>query len=108
GIAFGQMFAMTEYPRDVMPLYSQGHSLSQWLIESRGRKEFLDFLSDGMKDDNWPKAVERHYGFTSLSEMQDVWLDWVKSGRPHLTPETSLITQRLDRVNGRVTTASAT
>ena len=43
GIPFSQMFAMKEYPQDVMPLYAQGHSLSEWLIESRGRKEFLDF-----------------------------------------------------------------
>jgi len=95
GIPFSQMFAMKEYPRDVMPLYSQGHSLSQWLIESRGRKAFLDFLADGMSDENWLRAVERHYGFDRLATMQDAWLDWVKSGRPRLTPETSAITQRL-------------
>jgi hypothetical protein len=95
GIPFSQMFAMKEYPRDVMPLYSQGHSLSQWLIESRGRKAFLDFLADGMGDENWPRAVERHYGFTNLAAMQDAWLDWVKAGRPHLKPDSSPITRML-------------
>ena len=30
GIAFGQMFAMTEYPQDVMPLYAQGYSLAEY------------------------------------------------------------------------------
>jgi hypothetical protein len=108
GIAFSQMFAMTEYPKDVMPLYSQGHSLSQWLIESRGRREFLAFLNDGMNDDNWPRAVEQHYGFANLTAMQDAWLAWVKAGRPQLTPETSAITQLLARKRGDVTTASAT
>jgi hypothetical protein len=108
GISFSQMFAMTEYPSDVMPLYSQGHSLSQWLIESRGRKEFLAFLSDGMNDDNWPRAVERHYGFSNLGTMQDAWLEWVKAGRPHLSPDTSAITQLVNRRNGAVTTASST
>jgi hypothetical protein len=107
GISFSQMFAMTEYPRDVMPLYSQGHSVSQWLIESRGRKAFLDFLADGMGDDNWPRAVEQHYGFANLGTMQDAWLDWVKAGRPRLSPESSLITQQLTRRNG-VSTVSAT
>ena len=29
GIAFGQMFAMKEYPHDVMPLYSQGYSVAR-------------------------------------------------------------------------------
>ena len=93
GIPFSQMFAMKEYPSDVMPLYAQGHSLSEWLIESRGRKAFLEFVGDGMKDENWPRAVHEHYGFTSLLTMQTAWNDWVKQGRPHLTPGSSAIAQ---------------
>src|SRR4051812_26200252 len=89
GIPFSQMFAMKEYPSDVMPLYAQGHSLSEWLIESRGRQEFLEFLSDGMKDENWPRAVHEHYGFENLLTMQNSWNDWVKQGRPQLSPGTS-------------------
>jgi hypothetical protein len=93
GIAFSEMFAMKDYPSDVMPLYSQGHSLAQWLIESRGRNAFLEFLADGMQDENWPRAVEQHYGFDGLYTMQTAWLDWVKQGRPQLTPDTSPIGQ---------------
>jgi len=91
GIPFVQMFAMKEYPRDVMPLYAQGHSLSQWLIESRGRTAFLEFLADGMQDENWPRAVKEHYGFDSLMALQSSWNDWVKQGRPQLSPATSPI-----------------
>ena len=91
GIPFSEMFAMKEYPRDVMPLYSQGHSLSQWLIEHRGRTAFLEFLADGMQDEDWTRAVHQHYGFGNLNELQIAWLDWVKQGRPRLTPETSPI-----------------
>jgi hypothetical protein len=100
GIPFNQMFAMKDYPNDVMPLYAQGHSLSQWLIESRGRKEFLTFLSDGMQDENWPRAVHEHYGFNNLMDMQTAWNDWVKQGRPQLTPETSPIGQLVARAHG--------
>jgi hypothetical protein len=89
GIPFDQMFAMKDYPQDVMPLYSQGHSLAQYLIESRGRKAFIDFLSDGLQDENWPRAVEKHYGFHDLYVLQDTWLNWVKQGRPRLTPAAS-------------------
>jgi hypothetical protein len=92
-LSFDEMFAMKDYPEDVMPLYSQGHSVAEWLIESRGRREFVDFLADGMRDDNWPRAVHQHYGFENLYVMQTGWLDWVKQGRPQLTPETSPITQ---------------
>ncbi|MEX0643059.1 MAG: hypothetical protein WD468_10185 [Pirellulales bacterium] len=91
GIPFDRLFAMKEYPQDVMPLYAQGHSLASWLIESRGKKAFLEFLSDGMNDENWPRAVHEHYGFDSLLAMQSTWNDWVRQGRPQLTPATSPI-----------------
>ena len=53
GIPFSQMFAMKEYPPDVMPLYAQGHSLAQWLIESRGKKAFLS---------SWPTGCRTRIG----------------------------------------------
>jgi len=82
---------MKEYPKDVMPLYAQGHSLAEWLIESRGRKAFLEFLADGMRDENWPRAVHQHYGFDSLLTMQSSWNDWVKQGRPQIAMNTGPI-----------------
>ncbi len=89
GIPFTQMFAMKEYPQEVMTLYAEGHSVSEWLIENRGRKEFLEFVGDGMQDENWQRAVREHYGFQNLMSMQTAWNDWVKQGRPHLTPATA-------------------
>jgi hypothetical protein len=86
GIPFKVMFAMKEYPDDVMPLYAQGHSTAQWLIESRGKQAFLTFLADGMRDENWERAVHQHYGFDSLAMMQTAWNDWVRQGRPRLSP----------------------
>lgn len=91
GIPFSVMFAMKEYPQDVMPLYSQGHSLAQWLIEQRGKKVFLEFLTDGLQDENWPRAVKKHYGFNDLYVLQNSWLDWVKQGRPQLAPVGSAV-----------------
>jgi hypothetical protein len=93
GIPFSEMFAMKEYPQDVMPLYSQGHSLAEWLIEDKGRAEFLKFLADGMKDEDWRRAVHDHYGFNDLYSMQNSWLEWVKAGRPQLAPGTDLAVQ---------------
>jgi len=90
GIAFGRMFAMREYPRDVMPLYSQGYSVTRYLIAQGGRRKFLDFLADGLRDENWTRATERHYGFNSLAALQNNWLDWVRQGSPALsTPQGS-------------------
>ncbi len=89
GIPFSAMFAMKEYPRDVLPLYAQGHALAQYLIETRGKRAFLAFLGDGMSDENWPRAVEKHYGYRDLLVLQNTWLDWVHQGRPTITPDNS-------------------
>ncbi len=84
GIAFNRMFAMTEYPRDIMPLYSQGYSLSRFLIEQGGRQKFVAYLGDGMSQNNWTAATNKHYGYESLSELQVTWLEWVRQGSPPL------------------------
>lgn len=87
GIAFRDMFAMKEYPSDVLPLYAQGHSLTRYLIGQHGKAHFLKFLGDGMEDENWPRAVKAHYGHESLYALQNDWLEWVKQGRPTLAGE---------------------
>lgn len=86
GIAFYQMFAMTEYPKDVIPLYAQGYSLAEFLIQNGGRRKYIEFLGDGMKSGNWDSAIQKHYGVKSGRELQNTWLDWVKQGQPLKTP----------------------
>jgi hypothetical protein len=82
GIPFSQMFRMKEYPQDVLPLYAQGHSLAHFLISQQGKREFLNFIADGLADGNWERAVAEKYGYRDLAVLQDTWLGWVKSGRP--------------------------
>jgi hypothetical protein len=84
GIAFNQMFAMTEYPQDIMPLYAQGYSLAEFLIQTGGRRKFVEFLGDGLKSDDWTGAVQRHYGTQDLGALQNTWLAWVQQGSPLL------------------------
>ena len=86
GIPFSAMFAMKEYPQSVLPLYAQGHSLAKFLIDQHGKKTFLEFLADGMADENWPRAVRDHYGYQHLLALQTTWMDWIRSGRPALAP----------------------
>ncbi len=80
GIAFNQMFAMTEYPPDIMPLYAQGYSLAEFLIQIGGRRKYVEFLGDGLQSGNWSAAVARHYGISDLGVLQTTWLAWVKQG----------------------------
>jgi hypothetical protein len=87
GIAFNQMFAMTEYPADVMPLYAQAQSLVDFLIQQGGRRRFVAFLEEGMKDSRWAAAIDHHYGIRDLGTLQNTWLAWVARGCPALTPQ---------------------
>jgi hypothetical protein len=78
------MFAMKEYPHDVMPLYSQGYSVARFLIANGGKQKFLEFLGDGMRDENWSRAIQAGYGYSDLAALQGIWLDWVRQGSPAL------------------------
>jgi len=82
GIAFPEMFAMREYPPDVLPLYSQGYSLARFLIERGGRHKYVAFVGDGLARDDWAGALERHYGVNDIAKLQHIWLDWVRQGCP--------------------------
>lgn len=82
GIAFSRMFAMKDYPPDVLPLYAQGYSLCRFLIEQRDRRTFVRFVGDGLETNAWTGALDRHYGFKSLAQLQETWLEWVRAGSP--------------------------
>ncbi len=91
GIPFNHMFAMKQYPRDILPLYAQGYSLARFLIMQKGHRHFVNFVGEGMNREvpgrepqTWNKVAEKYYGFTDLSELQIHWLGWVKEGCPRL------------------------
>jgi hypothetical protein len=85
GIAFNRMFAMADYPRDIMPLYAQGVTLCEFLIQQSGRRGFVRYLGDGLKSGQWATATKTHYGYGSLSELQNDWVAWVGRGFPGRT-----------------------
>jgi hypothetical protein len=82
GIAFPEMFAMQDYPADVLPLYSQGYSLARYLIERGGRHKYVAFVGDGLASKDWSGAVRKHYGVSTVAQLQHTWLGWVKEGCP--------------------------
>jgi hypothetical protein len=89
GIAFNRMFSMGEYPRDIMPLYAQGYTLCEFLIQQGGRRKFVEFLADAMENDQWAAAIERHYGLKDVGTLQNSWLAWVRQGFPRIQSPTS-------------------
>lgn len=82
GIAFNDMFAMKQYPRDILPLYAQGHSLATFLVAQGGKRKFLKYVKDGLDTNNWRAVTSAHYRFESLGRLQNAWLDWVRRGSP--------------------------
>ncbi|HET6881082.1 MAG TPA: hypothetical protein VFI31_13050 [Pirellulales bacterium] len=82
GIAFNDMFAMKQYPKDILPLYAQGHSLATFLVAQGGKREFLRYVKDGLDTNDWRAATVAHYRYESLGKLQSAWLAWVRSGSP--------------------------
>ncbi|HVC97154.1 MAG TPA: hypothetical protein VND64_25975 [Pirellulales bacterium] len=80
GIAFSQMFAMKEYPRDILPLYAQGHSLATFLIAQGGKQKYLKYVGAGLRGEQWGRATREFYGFENLGALQNGWLHWVRQG----------------------------
>ncbi len=82
GIPFNRMFAMKEYPSDIMPLYSQGYSLVRFLLLQGGKRNFIEYVGSGMRYGNWDEVTRQHYGYRDLSDLQLTWVDWVRQGSP--------------------------
>lgn len=80
GIAMNKLFLLTEYPNDILPMYAQGYSVCRFLIEQKSPRQFVDFLTDYMQTPSWTLNIKKHYGYESLSELQEHWLAWVGEG----------------------------
>ena len=92
-MSLDQLFAMHEYPADILPMYSQGYSLVRFLVEQGGRRKFVEFLDDGMQSHDWAGCTERHYAYADLGQLQRSWLGWVATSDE---PKASLVKLRLD------------
>jgi hypothetical protein len=87
GIRLRVLFRMTEYPRDMIVLYAQGYSVSQYLVKRGGdgrdgRLKMLQFLGQGMQGntaESWNAAANRIYGFDSVDAMEEAWLAALKT-----------------------------
>lgn len=81
GLSFNRMFSLKDYPRDILPLYAQGHSVVEFLIAQSGPREFVKFLEDGMKTQQWEAAIKRAYGYDTMGQLQIKWNQWIADGR---------------------------
>ncbi len=82
GLAFNRMFRMKEYPSDILPLYAQGHSAVQFLIDQSSPQGFIKFLEQGMQTGAWEQALRDHYDYQTIGEFQSLWNKWLFDGSP--------------------------
>jgi hypothetical protein len=77
---------MTQYPKDtdqVLAMYAQGYSLTEFLIQDKGRKHFLNFLNDAHHR-GWDRAIATFYGSPGIEKLEQKWSSWVLAGSPRL------------------------
>lgn len=82
-IPLRRLFTLTQYPRDVMVLYAEGYSVTNYLVGLSNRPQFLQFIAQGMRGD-WDAAVRTHYRFNSIEELEGAWLAHLRAtkGQP--------------------------
>lgn len=72
-IPLRRLFALREYPSDVMALYAEGYSVANFLVSQSNRQTFLAFVAHGMQQ-GWDGAAQSHYRYRSVEELEQAWL----------------------------------
>lgn len=82
GLAFNKMFRLKDYPQDILPLYAQGHSAVQFLLDQGGPRKFITFIGLGMRTEKWEVALREFYAYESIGDFQTQWNKWLRDGSP--------------------------
>jgi hypothetical protein len=79
GIQLRRLFNLKEYGEipDVMVLYAQGFSVSNYLVAQGGRQAFLGFVAMGLQG-QWDKGVQTYYQMNSVEQLEQAWLTHLK------------------------------
>jgi hypothetical protein len=79
-IPLRRLFSLSNYPRDVMVLYAEGYSVTNFLVSSSSRGTFLNFVAQGMRGD-WDGAVRTFYRYNNIEELEQAWLQFLRTNR---------------------------
>jgi hypothetical protein len=105
-IPLRRLFSLSQYPRDVMVLYAEGYSVTNFLVNLNGRQDFLQFIAQGMQSGDWDGAVRAHYRFNRIEELEASWLASLRSTRGQ--PDTQLASRDGPHANGSAIVARQT
>ncbi|HEY1380453.1 MAG TPA: hypothetical protein VGF55_26870 [Gemmataceae bacterium] len=75
GVQLRRLFNLKEYSEisDVMVLYAEGFSVSNYLVGLGGRQAFLGFVALGLRGE-WDKGVQTYYHMNSVEQLEQAWL----------------------------------
>ena len=73
-IPLRRLFSLRDYPGDVMVLYAEGYSVSNFLVSQGNRDTFLRFVAHGMSGYGWDSAVRTYYRYNRVEELEEAWL----------------------------------
>jgi hypothetical protein len=76
-IPLRRLFSLKDYPGDVMCLYAEGFSVSDYLVGISDRPTFLNFVAQGMQE-GWDAAAQTQYRFKSVDDLEGAWLTHLK------------------------------
>jgi hypothetical protein len=77
-IPLRRLFSLRDYPRDVMVLYAEGYSVTNFLVSQSSRPIFLAFVAQGMQGD-WDAAVRTHYHYQNVEDLERAWVQHVRN-----------------------------
>ena len=76
-IPLRRLFALTQYPGDVMALYAEGFSVVNYLVSSSNKPTFLAFVAHGMNY-GWDSAVQTYYHYQNVEDLEQAWLTYLR------------------------------
>jgi hypothetical protein len=82
-IPLRRLFALQDYPGDVMVLYAEGYSVANFLVMNGDRQRFLGFVATGMSSPSgWDQAVRAYYPpYQTVEDLEEGWLTYLRSTR---------------------------
>lgn len=77
-----RLFNLREYNEvsDVLIIYAEGFSVSEFLVNKSDRKTFLDFVGMGMRG-SWDRACQTYYGYQTVEQLEEAWLQYLRDTR---------------------------
>ena len=76
-IPMRSLMGMKNYPPQVMCLYAQGYSMTDYLVKRSNKQQFLNYVSAGMHH-GWDQASKSFFGHNNVDELEQAWLNHLR------------------------------